>query len=468
MARTFNGTNQRLSLGSAVKAGRPVTMACWFRADNITANHTLMCLGVNATANFARFLSARGDLAGDPVRASESGSVGADGASTSTSYSAATWHHACGVFSTNVSRTAYLNGGGKITNTTAVTLSGIDRTSLGAQFHGGAASVFLAGRLAEAAIWDVALTDVEISVLAAGYSPRFVRPASLLAYWPLIGDTDPEDDVINGFDLTLVNAPTQSAHPTIIYLPTALSSLAFSNLSSVTASGKLSSNVPIQFTPSAAAIGSGQLVGASELVFGAATTLLAIGQLSGSAGVFFADTGTLSAGGQLAGLIQNQFTVSGSTGAESQINGNSLISFVNSSSLVGAGSVAGVVNNVFTASASPLGAGQLSGSAQSAFTMQAGLQGISQLASQANLLFGAQGDLRPNEFMSGSCSLILSANSTIQGEGRLQGEAQLSLLAQAITTDVSGVFHRKYIVCGSVIVQPCLWGDIKVGNFKCR
>ena len=73
------------------------------------------------------------------------------------------------------------------------------------------------GYMAEAAVWNVALTSAEVSVLSKGYSPLLVRPQSIVSYWPLIGRTSPEIDLVGGYGMTLVNAPTTAAHPRIIY-----------------------------------------------------------------------------------------------------------------------------------------------------------------------------------------------------------------------------------------------------------
>ena len=44
------------------------------------------------------------------------------------------------------------------------------------------------GSLAEAAIWNAALSDAEVAALATGVSPLLVRPGSLVFYAPLARD----------------------------------------------------------------------------------------------------------------------------------------------------------------------------------------------------------------------------------------------------------------------------------------
>jgi len=44
------------------------------------------------------------------------------------------------------------------------------------------------GKLAEVAIWNVALTAAEIATLAEGFLPTFIKPESLISYYPLVRD----------------------------------------------------------------------------------------------------------------------------------------------------------------------------------------------------------------------------------------------------------------------------------------
>ena len=73
------------------------------------------------------------------------------------------------------------------------------------------------GNIAEVALWSAALSDAEIASLAKGFSPLFIRPESLIDYWPLIGRFSPEIDVVGGMNGTLNSAPGAAAHPGILY-----------------------------------------------------------------------------------------------------------------------------------------------------------------------------------------------------------------------------------------------------------
>lgn len=68
------------------------------------------------------------------------------------------------------------------------------------------------GYVAECALWNTALTDAEIESLAKGFSPRRIRPQSLVFYAPLLRNLQ---DLRQGLALTAVNSPTVASHPRV-------------------------------------------------------------------------------------------------------------------------------------------------------------------------------------------------------------------------------------------------------------
>lgn len=97
----------------------------------------------------------------------------------------------------------------------SVSVSGINRTNLSGRINGGAIGAFFNGSLAEACIWNAALTAAEIAELAAGFNPRLIRPQSIVYFNRLINESL---DIRGGLALTNVGGATAVAtHPRIIY-----------------------------------------------------------------------------------------------------------------------------------------------------------------------------------------------------------------------------------------------------------
>lgn len=215
MARSNNATaGNYLSNGAAVVTAAPLTMAAWFNPVNVTEDHILISCSRSSASDNWFFLAANGVTAGDPVGASTITGGTEAIATSSTSFAANTWQHACGVFTAANSRTAYLNGGGAGNNTTSLTPTGIDRTYVG-RLTGFDGSLYgsMNAAVAEAAVWNVALAAAEVLQLAKGLSPLLVRPDSLVAYWPIYGRASPEPDYVGAFPLTINGTMTQAAHP---------------------------------------------------------------------------------------------------------------------------------------------------------------------------------------------------------------------------------------------------------------
>ena len=211
MARVFvSASEQYLLLTSPVLTAEPITFAAWYRP---------------ATTSFSydAVMSIVGDSSGEMVLSREGTDLrvfknGGGVAQNIDTLTANTWHHVCGVFAATNDRRVYTDGGNKITNSANQTGGTFTRTGIGARPRVATPLEYLDGRVAEAAIWSAALSDAEVAFLALGFSPLFIQPHNLAAYWPLIRDDD--NDLIGGFDLTPINSPTVSIHPPLIKYPT--------------------------------------------------------------------------------------------------------------------------------------------------------------------------------------------------------------------------------------------------------
>lgn len=221
MARSFDGASQYLYAGYPAAAllprtvtTAPLTLSAWFSAT--AANGTIVYvgngaiadgwwLGINPTGNIEA-ITINNNFASYAV------------AATSTAITGSAWTHGCGVFTSDASRTAYLNAGSAVTETTSVIPAGtINTVAIACARPNGAIIGYFNGRIAEVGIWNVALTAAEVASLARGVSPLLVRPGSLFAYWPLIGRVSPDLELLNGLSVNVVNSPPHADHTRVYY-----------------------------------------------------------------------------------------------------------------------------------------------------------------------------------------------------------------------------------------------------------
>jgi hypothetical protein len=210
MARNFNGSSDYIQ-GAAVATAVPLTMAAWFYKDDNTTNR--MILSLSETTGSSRFcIEAAGLTSGDPIRADAKQGANSGVAVTTSGFSASTWTHACGVFRATNNRSAYINGGSRGNNTSQTrTPFGINGTVLGASYVAGSLGEYFNGLIAEVGIWNIDLNDDEVLSLAKGFSPRLVRPQSLVFYAPLVRNVQ---DLRGGITLT-TSGTTVADHPRI-------------------------------------------------------------------------------------------------------------------------------------------------------------------------------------------------------------------------------------------------------------
>ena len=216
MAYEFNGTNQRITAANPI-SDVPFTLACWFNSQRDTNNRCLLQVGDFATSQRCAIF-AGGNVAGDPARMQVQGSTATVTINTSTGWTTNTWNHACGTAKVTGSFpfqefAIYLNAGGKVTGPSNVGApsSAWSSTSIGVQQTNGNINTgtYFDGLIAEAGIWNVALTDDEIASLAKGVTCNLVRPQSLVFYAPLIRELQ---DIKGGLALTNNNGATVADH----------------------------------------------------------------------------------------------------------------------------------------------------------------------------------------------------------------------------------------------------------------
>lgn len=215
MARLFDdASSEHLRNGNAVLTTYPFTMGGWAYSDDLTINQQVVGIYDASSADWWR-LQMAGITSGDPVEFHSRKGGTQRTATTTSGYSANTWHHVCAVATSATDRAVFIDGGSKGTNTQGSTPANLDRTSIGVRDSSSQAA-FFSGRIAEVFFIKAALSDAVVALLAEGFSPLFFQQHDLRAYWRLIRDED--QDSVGGFDMTAFNTPTVAEHmPKIIY-----------------------------------------------------------------------------------------------------------------------------------------------------------------------------------------------------------------------------------------------------------
>jgi len=213
MARGLNGSTQFMSQNSAWFTVPAFTMACWFYPTDDTVVQTLMNISATDDDDCHR-IDYRGGEGAYPLQIRSQNAPSYGVAESSAGAAANAWHHACGVVSSTTGRDIYLDGANKVSDVTSVANGNLDVSSIGAWVRGSATAYYFAGRIAEAAIWNIGLPDWEIRLLALGYRPFTVFPQNLVAYWPFIRGSN---DLLGTHVLTENGSPTVVGHPPMIY-----------------------------------------------------------------------------------------------------------------------------------------------------------------------------------------------------------------------------------------------------------
>jgi len=169
-------------------------------------------MGIDTTsagANHRARVKFQGDAAGDPIQASTRQGTGTEAQSrTSSGYVGSTWYHWAAYFKSTTSRTAYVNGGSEVANTSSVTPNAVDIFYLGRSQDGN----YFNGYLAHVALYNCtgaasdAAVKADIVLAAAGDNPATLTACTLIEYWPLLSDANGAcgdlDLTVNGAGVT--------------------------------------------------------------------------------------------------------------------------------------------------------------------------------------------------------------------------------------------------------------------------
>lgn len=217
-SRHFDGVDDSLTWDGTPPAGLsyPFTVAAWGKCDPFNSGGDLWFIGQSDALNGYSVLYAIwsdadvGSIA--TVQWANRNTGGSEGSADGTNeIRAHQWFHGCGVSVSTTERYSYANGSsGKGSNTTSITLNAsANRIAVGRQMRSTPRQPFR-GCIAYPAIWNVALTDVEVDLLAAGASPLTIRRQNLVFY---IDDMNTAVDIIGGKVMTINGATPSTDGP---------------------------------------------------------------------------------------------------------------------------------------------------------------------------------------------------------------------------------------------------------------
>jgi hypothetical protein len=136
-----------------------------------------------------------------------------NGSTSANSATAGAWNHVCGRSVSLSSGIVTLNGDHANQGTNGTNIGAYpSQDSVSVSAARDTTPSYFSGSDAECAIWNVSLTDAEVTMLALGISPLLVRPGNLVRYYPLNEGVSPSRELITGANLTWFNTPTATAH----------------------------------------------------------------------------------------------------------------------------------------------------------------------------------------------------------------------------------------------------------------
>jgi hypothetical protein len=215
VARTFVAASSQYldNTGGAPTATVAVSFSAWIKPVAQAGAVRYVCSQSKSSsgAEITLRLEADGTVSAIMYDGSAFGS-----AQTTAKVTAGAWNHVCGVFATTGSRSVYLAGANKVTNTTAVAgAMNTNQIDVGAYYSGPA--FFFDGDIGEVTVWSVALTDAEVALLATGALPTTLQRTSLAFHAPIGGVYAPEPDQIGSLSLTVHGATASAAFPPLAW-----------------------------------------------------------------------------------------------------------------------------------------------------------------------------------------------------------------------------------------------------------
>lgn len=166
---------------------------------NDTSNY-FQCF-VKSTGKMAWYVSASGPPNIDPGSAT---------------LSTNTWYHVVQRFANGAGHATFINGVSDGTSGLSG-LSPVTSGSLGIGYDVTGGSLTFAGRIADACVWNSALTNAEVAALAAGMRPYRIQRGNIIAYLPFDGVSSPEPDLSGFANNGTLTGTTNTAGPPLTF-----------------------------------------------------------------------------------------------------------------------------------------------------------------------------------------------------------------------------------------------------------
>lgn len=444
MARLFdNSVSNYLVLAESVLAVWPGTLSIWARPTSAigSAEHTLLSMS-DTTDNDPLFRTMVSATAKAQFQVRQRSGANTNNVIGTTTLSADTWYNVIGTANSDGHGEVFLNGTSEASSATTLGSVTFNRTSIGALVRGSVAQPF-PGRLAEAGIWSVVLTQGEINMLAAGVSPLLVRRAALVGHWPIIGSSPEVDWSGNGKNMSVTDTLAIADHAPVrsfFNRP-----VGWRGEPAAAAGGALEGTSDLSFTPSAVLTGTGALNGTAALAFSNTGTLSGAGALSGTSAVAFAASNVLTAKGSLSATASVQFANTGVLTATGALNGTSTPTFAGAAVLKGTGALAGTASIEFAGSATPALDGALLGTADLVFAGTAELKATGALIGTAAVAFTGTAQPAVDGALNGTAALTFAGQAEARAVGALNGVAAVAFDTAALLVGTAGLIGTSTI-----------------------
>ena len=224
MARVFDAsvlTNYLTNDAYSEITAYPFTMAIWFYpTDASTSAQTLFFLGRTDSNLHHIYLRLVGDFLNEPIAlvCNAGGTSPVERCTTQSVMN--TWSHACARVVSSTARSVVVNGdfanASVYSGTPIVFPTSLNRLAIGRRHNGGSGGATFDGRLAWASLYNVVLSDNDVTALANGTNPSRIRAKTLRGLWPIEGNNSPEHDYTQYANkLTITGTAPQAAGPPV-------------------------------------------------------------------------------------------------------------------------------------------------------------------------------------------------------------------------------------------------------------